>query len=138
QFDKKGKATAPVNELEIISPQAAMGSLRSEVTGKKEANDDPGGLIIGHIKSIKNNSLTVQTPNGTYSVDLGANPSIKVNVSDLRLAQVGDKVDAKGVYSPQGLAMADEIKVTLSTPLGEGRKKPSAKVGNSGTASTNK
>jgi hypothetical protein len=135
QFDKKGKATSPVNELEIISPQAAMGSIKQEVNGKKEAGESVSGAIIGHIKSIKNNQLTVQNTNGTFTAELGPNPSIKVNLSDFHLAQPGDKVDATGEYSPQGLAGAKEMRITLSNPLGEnGKRKSTAKAAGNAAA----
>jgi hypothetical protein len=133
QFDKKGNATVPLNELEIISQQAAITSLKAESSAKKDsAAAATNGPTVGHIKSIKNNQLTVQTPGGTYTAELSANPSIKVNVSDLRWAQAGDKVDASGYYSPQGLALAERISVTLATPLGENGKKKIGKT--TGTA----
>jgi hypothetical protein len=138
QFDKKGKATAPLNELEIISPQAAMSSMKAEINGKKGAADAVDGPVIGHLKSIKNNELTVQNTNGVFTAELGSNPSIKVNVSDFRWAQPGDKVDAKGYYTQQGLAYADEIKITLSNPLGDNTKKKSATKPAGNSAATNK
>ena len=129
QFDKKGNATAPVNELEIVSPQAAMSSIKQEIAGKKAVGASANGTVIGHIKTIKNNQLTVQTTNGTYSAELGPNPSIKVNVSDFRWAQAGDKVDAVGYYSQPGTAFAQQMRITLSSPLGEvSKKKPAAKT----------
>jgi hypothetical protein len=137
QFDKKGNATAPVNELEIVSPQAALNSIKQEVAGKKDVSDNINGALIGHIKGIKNNQLTVQTTNGTYTAALSPNPSIKVNVSDFHWAVVGDKVDASGYYSPQGLAVAKEMRITLSNPLGEGgKKKPATKAAGTSTTTT--
>jgi hypothetical protein len=131
QFDKKGNATAPVNELEIVSPQAALSSIKQEIAGKKQVGESVNGAIVGHIKTFKNNQLTVQTTNGTYSADLGPNPSIKVNVSDFRWAQPGDKVDAVGYYSQPGTAIAQQMRISLSSPLGEvSKKKPAAKTGN--------
>lgn len=135
QFDKKGKASAPLNELEIVSPQAAMSSIKQEVAGKKEAGDNFNGAVIGHIKSIKNNQLIVQAPNGVFTADLSPNVSVKVNVSDFRLAQPGDKVDATGEYSPQGLALAKEMRITLSNPLGDaGKRKAAAKAAGNAAA----
>jgi hypothetical protein len=133
QFDKKGNATAPLDELEIVSQQAALSSPKQEVAGKTAGTS---GAIVGHIKSIKNNQLTVQTTNGTYAAELGPNASIKVSVSDFHWAQVGDKVDAVGYYSQPGIAYAQQMKIALSNPLGEsGKKKPATKAtGNSGTA----
>jgi hypothetical protein len=131
-FDKKGNATAPVNELEIISQQTAVNSIKQELAGKKT---DTSGAIIGHIKSIKNNQLAVQTTNGIYSAELASNPSIKVNVSDFRWAQPGDKLDAVVRYLQPGTVSAQEMRITLSSPLGEpGKKKTETKA--AGTATT--
>lgn len=135
QFDKKGNATAPVNELELISPQAAMTTIKQEVAGKKDPAAMVNNTVIGHIKSIKSNQLTVQTTNGTYAAELGSNPSIKVNVSDFRWAQAGDKVDAVGYYSQPGLAYAQQMRVTLSSTLSDApKKKPAAKGANGSAA----
>jgi len=143
QFDKKGRATAPVNELEIVSPQTAMGDKekggglatdKGAKKGDKEATTGSGsGTVLGHIKEFKNNELTVDSVEGPVKAELGANPSIKVNVNDFRFAQAGDKVDIQGFYMPNkpGEAVARQMKITLSSPLGSdpSKKKPQAKSG---------
>jgi hypothetical protein len=142
QFDKKGRATAPVNELEIVSPQTAMGDKeksglntdKGSKKGDKEATTGLGpGTVLGHIKEFKNNELTVESPEGTVKAELGANPAIKVNVYDFHFAQAGDKVDVQGYYLPTkpGEAVARQMKITLSTPLGSdpSKKKSPAKSG---------
>jgi hypothetical protein len=143
QFDKKGRSTAPVNELEIVSPQTAMaekdkGVLNMEkVAGKKGEKETTSGLgpgtTLGHIKEFKNNELTVEAPDGTVKAELGANPAIKVNVNDFHFAQAGDKVDVQGYYLPTkpNEAIARQMKITLSSPLGSdpSKKKSQAKTG---------
>ena len=137
EFDKKGNATAPVNELEIISPQAAMSStsLRSEM---KVGEAVPNGQMTGHIKSIKNGHLAVQNTTGVYSADLAPNAVIKVDVSEPQLAQAGDKVDVKGYYSQQGVATAQEMHITLSNTLGEPAKKKTGTTTTGASTTANK
>lgn len=135
QVDKKGRATAPVNELEIISPQTAMAE-KEKGAGKKGEKETASGLgpgtVLGHIKEFKNNELTVEAPDGTVKAELGANPAIKVNVNDFHFAQAGDKVDVQGYYLPTkpNEAIARQMKITLSSPLGSdpSKKKPQAKA----------
>jgi hypothetical protein len=141
QFDKKGRATAPVNELEIVSPQTAMAEKEKGNTdkgagkkGEKESTSGLGsGTVLGHIKEFKNNELTVDSVEGPVKAELGKNPAIKVNVNDFRFAQAGDKVDLQGYYlaNKPGDAVARQMKITLSTPLGSdpSKKKSQGKAG---------
>jgi hypothetical protein len=133
-FDKKGNATAAVNELEIISPLMAMSatSMKNEM---KVGEAIPNGEMTGHIKSIKNNHFSVQNTNGTFSADLAPNAVVKVDVSEPQWVQAGDKVDVKGYYSQQGVAIAQEMHITLSNTLGEPVKKKTGTKA-SGTAAT--
>ena len=136
QIDKKGRATAPLNELEIVTMQTANEKEGDSEKGsaKKPAASALGpGIILGHVTEYKNNELTVQTTDGQQvKAELGANPAIKVHVSEFRgFAQPGDKVDVKGYFVPAqpSKAMAREMKITLSSPLGSdpSKKKPQAK-----------
>jgi hypothetical protein len=142
-FDKKGKATAPVNQLEIVDQRTAMvnekekgrsGLNGADATEKKAKGAATSaapnsGPILGKITAYKNNELTLETGGGTLKADLGNNPSIKVNVSEFTWAQPGDTVDVKGWYMQPGAAVAQDIKVTLKNPLGENtKKKPGAKA----------
>ncbi len=136
-FDKKGNATGPINELEIISPQAAM-STTSVKNEMKVGEAVPNGEMTGHIKSIKNNHFSVQNTNGTFSADLAPNAVVKVNVSEPQLAQAGDKVDVKGYYSQQGVAIAQEMHITLSNTLGEPVKKKTGTKAAGTSATANK
>ena len=134
-IDKKTKATAPVNELEIVDQRTAMvneksrGGLTGTDAGAKKGKGAATGVaansgpILGKITAYKNNELTLETGSGTVKADLGPNPSIKVNVSDFSWAQPGDTVEVKGWYMQPGAAMAQDIKVTIKDPLGENPKK---------------
>ncbi|HEY2881122.1 MAG TPA: hypothetical protein VGJ15_01785 [Pirellulales bacterium] len=163
-FDKKGKATAPLNEMELVDLQTAMVEARQNAKG--EAGDkggkgakDAGGKkgekgekspaaaaaagepMVAKITSIKGTELSLAAADGTsYKADLGTNPAIKVNISNATVAQQGDKVDLKGYYTQPGAAYAQELKITLASPLGEpgaaAKKKPAGKATDKPTAVT--
>ncbi len=82
--------------------------------------------MVARISAVKNNELTLETGNGAIRATLGPNPAIKVNANDYSLAQQGDKVDVKGWYIQPPDAMAQDVKITLTSPLG-GTKKSAAK-----------
>jgi hypothetical protein len=126
QFDKKGNAAAPVDSLDIISPQAAMSA--TSIKTEFQAGQAQNGIIIGHIKSIKSNHLAVTNTMGTFSFDLAPNATIKVDVSEPALAQAGDKVDVQGYISQPGMAVARVMHITLSNVLGEPKKKATTKA----------
>ncbi len=140
-FDKKNKATAPVNELEIVDQHTAMVTEKgkSGLNGADAAAEKKGkgaaasttavsNTVLGHITAIKNNEMTLETGSGVMKADLGTNPSIKVNVSEFTWAQPGDTVDVKGWYVQLGAAVAQDIKVTLKNPLGDNSKKKTIKA----------
>ncbi len=133
-IDKKGKTTAPLNELEIVSPQNAMVFARARATaaakGPSEAGEEgetPEATgMVGRITAVKNGELTIETGGGSIRATLGPNPAVKVNANDYTLAQQGDKVDVKGWFIQAPDAVAQDVKITLSTPLG-GSKKAASK-----------
>jgi hypothetical protein len=144
QLDKKGRATAPVNELEIVTLQTANdkqkdGDSEKGSAKKAAASASGSGAVLGHVTEYKNNELTVQTTDGQQvKAELGANPAIKVHVSEFRgFAQSGDKVDVKGYFVPAqpGKAMAREMKITLSSPLGSDPSKKKSQAKSTSTAS---
>jgi hypothetical protein len=141
QLDKKNRATAPVNELEIVTLQTAKSpekgsGLASDDKGSKKAektaSTEASGIVLGQVTEFKNNELSVQTSAGAIKAELAANPTIKVHVNEFRgFAQAGDKVDVQGYFVPAkpGEAIAREMKVTLTNPLGSDptKKKPQTK-----------
>ena len=111
---------------------ARGGSGKSADGGKSElasALEGPA-TYVGKISALKNNDLTVETGSGRLKVELGSNPSIKVNMADYSFAQVGDKIDVKGWYVTPGAAVAQDIKITLANSLGSElvKKKPATKA----------
>jgi hypothetical protein len=134
EVDNKGKVTAPLNELEIVSPQNAMVFAKARATAaaakaKGEEGETPPEAtgMVGRITAIKNNDLTIEIGSGSIRATLGPNPAIKVNANDYSLAQQGDKVDVKGWYIQPPDAMAQDVKITLTSPLGGTTKKAAPK-----------
>ena len=94
----------------------------------------------GKIASYKDNELTVVILGKKITAKVASGVSISVNVSDLSIAQVGDPVKAKlGYYDsgkPEagkkpGTAMADEVEITLNSPLTKAKKGKATKGGKS-------
>ena len=124
---KAGKTISPINELEIVSPQAVIkeekgggvgSGLGSATTGKKGAVSAEPISVFGRLKEYKNNQITVESPAGLVTADLAANPTIKVSLNDFRLAQSGDKVDVRGYYTKPGETYAQEMRITMASTLG--------------------
>ena len=134
---KSGKTISPINDLEIVSPQAVItaeksggvsSGLGSAATGKKGAVSAEPISVFGHLKEFKNNQITVESPAGMVTADLAANATIKVSLNDFRLAQSGDKVDVRGYYTKPGEAFAQEMRITMASTLGgDSSKKRGAK-----------
>jgi hypothetical protein len=129
---KTNKAISPVNELEFVSQAAILaekdrGGLNGgAANGKKGTAATSTGPIsvFGKIKEFKNNQLLVESPAGPVTVDVGSNPTIKIDVNDVRFAQAGDKVEASGYVVKPGEAVVQQMRITLANPLGgDGAKK---------------
>jgi hypothetical protein len=129
EIGKNGKATAPLNTLEIVTPKTAVEEAMKAAEAKKGDNPEPmAEMILAKISSIKNKMVTMTTSAGdTITAELGANPSISVNVDDYTVASPGDKVEVNGTIAPQGYAVASKIVIKLARPLGEVAKKPAPK-----------
>ncbi|HEY2759507.1 MAG TPA: hypothetical protein VGI75_02150 [Pirellulales bacterium] len=135
---KSSKAISPINELEIVSPQAVItaekgggigsGLGSATAAGKKGGTSAEPISVFGHLKEFKNNQITVESTVGMVTADLAANPTIKIALNDFHLAQSGDKVDVRGYYTKPGETFAQEMRITLATTLGgELSKKRGAK-----------
>jgi hypothetical protein len=129
EVGKNGKTTAPVSTLEIVTMKRAMEEAATAAAAKKAEDAEPAAeMILAKITSIKSKMMSVTTMAGDSIVaELGANPSISVNVDDYSVASPGDKVEVNGTISPQGYAVATKIAIKLARPLGESAKKPIAK-----------
>jgi hypothetical protein len=137
EVGKNGRTTAPLNTLEIVTMKRAMEEAAMAAQAKKAENAEPETeMILAKIGSVKNKYLTLTTTAGeSITAELGANPSISVNVDDYSVASPGDKVEVNATIAPQGYAVATKIVIKLARPLGEGLRKPLAKPAEKTTAS---
>ncbi len=148
EFDKKGKAAAPIGELEIVTPSASavpgivgggLGPTAVPAGGFGEGEPKPAAapanvptalVVTGRIASIKNGELTVSAGNGSVRFTLTDAPTIKVNAADIGFARIGDAVDVKnGGYFQPGRALAEEMTISLVTPLSAPKKRLPIKPG---------
>ena len=134
-FDKKGKATADVKELEIFTPNEKELPGATKSGGAFEAaapqKGPPSNLpttyeIAGRITGMKKGTMIVSCPNLTVHADVAPDATIKVSVADLSLASAGDKIEVKGWYlkGKEGYGYANEVSVQLANPLSGPKKKP--------------
>jgi hypothetical protein len=144
KLDKQGNVKEDVTKLAIVvlsennqlrlDPDIGPGDDLKELEKKGPVNY----LIIGRLKSFKKSELQVVTPGKDIKAKLAEKPEITVDVDDLSLVNVGDKIEIKGklrqapgaggVAAAPGLVFADEIKVTLANPLA-GKKSAAKKAG---------
>ncbi len=142
--DKKtGKASAPVSEVDVTSPQTAMAGNyprnQPGPAGLRTVNKKPAApaaasgptQIVGTLKSVSGNEITVESPSGPVKADLSPNASVKIESSDPHLAQVGAKIEVQGVLAkPPNLVAAQSIHITLGSgekgPGGKPNEKPGA------------
>ncbi len=143
EFDKKGKASAEINDLEIFTPNekeplgatpSGASPFDSPMPKKGPATTPTAYDIAGRITSIKKNSITVACPGMTVHGDLAPEAAITVNVADLTFASPGDKIEVRGWYAKgqEGRGYATEVQVQLSNQLTGPKKRgahPAAKTG---------
>jgi hypothetical protein len=143
EVDKKGKASAPVSDLEIVSqqtPAATDTSHTASHVAKKPAATPAAGpsSITGLLKEVKGNEISVEGTSGPVHAELTPDTPIKVEVNDARmaheLAHPGDKVDVTGYLAQPGIVIAQDIRITLSGTQSD--KKPAAKPADKPTATS--
>jgi hypothetical protein len=137
QFDKKGKLTAEIDKLTIITlnkdtrpgiyPDENLAGAGEEdaaaPAAAAAAADSSSYWVVGAIRGFKDGQLHVHAGGQAVAVVLAEEPTIDVEVNDLTFIQQGDTVEAKGgLVSPAGgpnpgKLMATEVKVTLAKPL---------------------
>ena len=101
----------------------------------------PGTFTVrGTIKLSKSGSITLGVGRGpTIKADLADGATIDVNMSDVRIAQVDDKVTVNGFASQiqPNMVMAKSIAIELANPLSGVKKRvtrPAAKTPTPGKA----
>jgi hypothetical protein len=82
--------------------------------------------VTGFITKIsRKGELTVNCRNGTVTAELGEQAQISVDLTDLRLAQPGDKLELRGwhVKNQKGTVWSREISIAAANVLGDAKKK---------------
>jgi hypothetical protein len=133
------QADAPVSELTVFTPreglqlgvvpELALGQgLFSEPKPEEKPDKDKltPCMVAGRVAGIKKNKLMVAAGNASVTVDVTDDVRITVEVADLRLAQLGDKVEINGWRYPAlpGRAVANRVTISGEQPLTTVRVKP--------------
>ncbi|HUE73144.1 MAG TPA: hypothetical protein VMP01_19825 [Pirellulaceae bacterium] len=128
--------TSPREGIEVgIYPEAAGGNTgglfsddNPKEKPKKQARPDVVRCrVTGLITKIgRKGELTVNCRNGTVTAELADTVQVSVDLTDLRLAQPGDKVELRGwhVKNQKGTVWTREVSVSAAEVLGEVKKKP--------------
>ncbi len=130
EFDKKGKATAEIKDLEIFFPDDKnlvganpTGNGFDDPGAKKAANATTAYAIAGVITAVKKNNITVNCGTFTAKADVAADAKIKVDVPNFNWASPQDKIEVKGWYYNKGYVVANEVNIALSQPLTAPKKR---------------
>jgi hypothetical protein len=152
QIDKKGTLAKEVSELEILSAQgkSSLGlfpEAEAEGSSKPVRNAGAGTYRIkGKLVSYKDGELVIMAGNRKISGNVADDLTTKVNLDDPTLGQKDDKVEVKAWYTDPskpnpalnrpGIALAQEVTITLSKPLAHSGKKSRAPVKSARPAKT--
>lgn len=130
ELDKKGNATSPVSELQIITPrdqfslgiipQSEESTFEAEESGETKKGPPPQTgtyKVGGRIVSLRNGKMQVNANGQQVKADLAESPTITVDVATPSVASLGDKITLKGNYVQEGRGIATDIEITLSNPL---------------------
>jgi hypothetical protein len=122
-LSRRGEAEDPIAELTIFSPTAG------DVPGvlPDDPNDKNSQMwVAGLIRTVKDDTITVQAGRNTVKAKLAELAKIKLEVSDYSLAQEGDTIKILGKGYQPDKVIAGEIEIQLAKPLAapEEQKKP--------------
>ena len=141
-FDKRGKPSGSIKQLQVFTPDketrigvfpdSGLGLETKELFSDADAAAalQPGKgqarsqfspfMVAGRVASMKGGKLSVLAGRTVVQTQLAEKAAISVNVSDARLARVGDLVELEAWYPANqkaaGRAIATKIKVTASKP----------------------
>jgi hypothetical protein len=94
---------------------------------KKQAKPDAVPCrVTGYITKIsRTGELTVNCRNATVTASLAEGAKVSVDMTDLRLAQPGDKVEWRGwhIKNQKGQAWSRDVSISAANVLGEAKKK---------------
>jgi hypothetical protein len=139
QIDKKGTLAEEVDELEIFSPEgkSSLGLFPEAETegGSKPVRNAAAGKyrIKGKLVSYKEGELVIMAGNRKISGKAADDLTVKVSLDDPTLGQKEDQVEVKAWYTDPskpnpalnrpGIALAQEVTITLAKPLAHSGKK---------------
>ena len=140
EFDKKGQAKAPLEELCVVTPSEtnqpgihADAPLEGEGPRAAKRGGSEIYLVVGTIKLIKDNQLQVVADGKPIKVQLAKEIEVKVEIDDHTLAEAGDEITVRGrtVQPPQGQqpgqVYGEDVTITLAQPLEATSKAPAKK-----------
>lgn len=128
--------TSPREGLEVgVYPEATGGNTgglfsneKPEEKPKKQPRPEAVRCRVTGIitKVSRTGELTVNCRNGTVTAELAEKPQVSVDLTDLRLAQPGDKVELRGwhVKNHTGTVWSRDLSVSAASVLGEAKKNP--------------
>jgi len=141
-FDKRGKPSGTINQLQVFSPDkttkigvfpdSGLGLETKELFGDQDAASAPQAgkqgdrsqyspfMVSGRLAGAKGGKLTVLAGRTPVSVQLAETVKISVAVSNPGLARIGDNVELEAWYPANqkaaGKAIATKLKVTAAKP----------------------
>lgn len=109
--DEKGGSSEPVKKLIVFTPSPEF---------RPGVYDEGDGsfLVMGQIKSVRNNRMTVITGRKPSRVKVADDVEIQVKLSHVNFMQIGDLVKISGSFYQEGKGVADKLlEVTASKKL---------------------
>lgn len=144
KMSKKGLIEEKIEKLQVVEPSETykIGLQADLAPGENlkdaEKNGPVNYVIIGPIRSFKNNQLQIAVPGKAVRAEVAEDCEIELDVTNYLLANEGDEVSVKGktFKAPQvgGAApsqlfvIAEKLQITLAKPLSApGKKKGSSR-----------
>jgi hypothetical protein len=138
RFDKRGKATAPVSQMTVFTPnqETRLGAYPEE--GLKATSDLFGDAkpetpskrqpeavslkVAGRLAGVDGGKMRIAAGNAVLEAELAEKPTLLVELNNYALARPGDKVSVNGWYLQQGQAWANRLLVRAAEPLAPAKK----------------
>jgi hypothetical protein len=140
KFNKKAESVEPLSSITVFTPREEKKQHREEDAGsefgkglfkadepmatdnkKKKPVESIDVSSGGAIASARGGKLSVRAPEATFKIALTDDAQVALDVSDVRLARVGDKVELEGWTYPGDVTkvLANRVVIRLSETLGE-------------------
>lgn len=145
KFNKKAESVEPLSSITVFTPRAekprqggegeaggasdfgkgffSAEEAPAETEKKKPAETfdvSSGGAIV----SARGGKVAVRGPAGSFKLMLAEDAQVALDVSDIRLARPGDKIELEGWTYPGDVTkvVANRVTIRLAEPLGEKKK----------------